>query len=91
MTKRQGELLLICRGLYSGPRLERQIQFGKRVPAMTEDELEQFHDGLTRCTGNPLFIERFYELFLSSSEAVREKFKDTDFKKQRRSCRARST
>jgi hemoglobin-like flavoprotein len=55
---------------------------------MTEAELELFNDSLTRCTSNPLFLERFYDLFLSSSEAVKEKFKHTDFKKQRRMLQA---
>lgn len=60
----------------------------KKISDMTEADLEQFNDSLIRCTSNPRFIERFYELFLSSSEAVREKFKDTDFKKQRRVLQA---
>ena len=30
------------------------------------------------------FLERFYELFLDSSDEVRERFKDTNFERQRR-------
>lgn len=55
---------------------------------MTEAELEHFNDSLTRCTSTPRFLERFYELFLASSEAIREKFRHTDLKKQRRMLQA---
>lgn len=51
---------------------------------MTELEIEEFNDSLARCMRNERFIERFYEIFLGSSEEVREKFKNTDMKKQRR-------
>lgn len=55
---------------------------------LTEAELEQFNDSLTRCTSNPRFLDRFYELFLASSPEVREKFSHTDFKKQHRMLQA---
>lgn len=55
---------------------------------MTEADLEHFNDSLNRCTSTPRFLERFYELFLASSEAIREKFKNTNFKKQRRMLQA---
>lgn len=51
---------------------------------MTELELEEFNDSISRCMKNEHFIDRFYEIFLASSEAVREKFKNTDMKKQQR-------
>jgi len=51
---------------------------------MNERERELFNDSLERCTQRSDFIDRFYEKFLSSSEEVREKFKNTDFKRQRR-------
>lgn len=66
----------------------RHIDVEGKSLAMTEVELEHFNDSLTRCTSTPRFMERFYELFLASSEAVREKFKHTDLKKQRRVLQA---
>ena len=55
---------------------------------MTDAELALFHDSLTRCTSQPLFLERFYALFVSSSDEVRHKFRQTDFQKQRRLLQA---
>ena len=55
---------------------------------MTEKTLTVFGDSLGRCTANPAFEERFYELFLASSPAVAEKFAGTDFVRQRRALRA---
>jgi hemoglobin-like flavoprotein len=55
---------------------------------MTEAELALFNDSLTRCTSQPLFLERFYAVFVSSSEEVRHKFGQTDFPKQRRLLQA---
>ena len=55
---------------------------------MTEAELALFNDSLTRCTSQPLFLERFYALFVSSSDEVRHKFRQTDFQKQRRLLQA---
>lgn len=47
-------------------------------------DIELFNDSLERCTSNPNFLRRFYEIFLSSSPEVAAKFKNTDFKRQRR-------
>jgi hemoglobin-like flavoprotein len=47
-------------------------------------EVELFNDSLARCLRGGQFFQRFYELFLASSEEVREKFRATDFRKQRR-------
>lgn len=55
---------------------------------MTERHLELFNDSLERCTARPDFIERFYEIFIGSSSAVAEKFKNTNFNKQRRMLKA---
>ena len=49
---------------------------------MTNRDLELFNDSLQRCTSKPGFLERFYEIFTSSSEEVAEKFKRTNFQKQ---------
>ena len=43
---------------------------------------EIYNDSFERCSSRPGFLPRFYELFLNSSPEVKDKFKDTDFKKQ---------
>ncbi len=55
---------------------------------MSEQDLELFNDSLERCMASSGFLDRFYELFLASSEEVSEKFKDTDFRRQKRMLRA---
>ena len=55
---------------------------------MTYAELAHFNDSLTRCTSDPQFLERFYDLFLASSDEVRHKFSQTDMPKQRRLLQA---
>ena len=55
---------------------------------ITEKTRVVFGDSLGRCTANPAFEERFYELFLASSPKVAEKFATTDFVRQRRALRA---
>jgi len=47
-------------------------------------EIEVFNDSLARCLRGDQFFQRFYELFLAASDEVREKFQDTDFRRQRR-------
>ncbi len=42
-----------------------------------------YNDSLARCVKHPGFLDRFYELFLASSDEVAEKFKNTDFKRQK--------
>ncbi len=51
---------------------------------MFRPEVELFNDSLTRCLRGGRLFHRFYELFLASSEEVREKFRNTDFRRQRR-------
>ncbi|QDT08123.1 globin [Stieleria marina] len=41
-----------------------------------------FLGSLDRCSENRNFIPVFYERFLSRSDAIRDKFKNTDFEKQ---------
>ena len=55
---------------------------------MTYAELEHFNESFTRCTSDPRFLERFYALFLASSDEVRHKFTQTDLQKQRRMVQA---
>lgn len=55
---------------------------------MTEKDLQLFNDSLERCTAQPEFLSRFYELFVASSPEIAEKFKNTDFNRQRRMLKA---
>jgi len=41
-----------------------------------------FHDSFGRCTRQEGFFQRFYEIFIDSSDEVREKFKKTDMEAQ---------
>jgi hemoglobin-like flavoprotein len=49
-----------------------------------EAAVSTFLASLKRCLAQPGFLERFYERFVGSSEAVREKFRGTDMKRQAR-------
>ena len=49
---------------------------------------ELFNDSLERCTARDEFLDRFYDLFLASSREVAEKFRQTDFPKQKRMLKA---
>ena len=51
---------------------------------MFRPEIELFNDSLARCLRGGQFFQRFYELFLASSPEVSDKFRSTDFRKQRR-------
>jgi hemoglobin-like flavoprotein len=51
---------------------------------MFRPEIELFNDSLARCLRGGQFFQRFYDQFLASSPEVREKFRTTDFRKQRR-------
>ena len=53
-----------------------------------EKTLRTFHDSLGRCNANPVFLDRFYEIFLAASPKVREKFAQTDFTRQKEALRA---
>ncbi len=46
--------------------------------------VESFLASLKRCQGVPGFMETFYQSFVSSSEEVREKFRNTDLQRQAR-------
>lgn len=50
---------------------------------MDASTVKTYEDSLERCTANPGFLERFYEIFLASSPKVAEKFVNTDFTQQR--------
>jgi hemoglobin-like flavoprotein len=51
--------------------------------AVSEEDIGLFNDSLQRCYGKSGFIDRFYSLFLASSDEVAKKFQYTDFKRQR--------
>jgi len=38
----------------------------------------QFNDSFERCINDPLFLDKFYEIFLSSSDEVYQMFKNTE-------------
>ena len=49
---------------------------------MPPPSVEVFLASLKRCLAAPGFLDSFYERFIASSEEVKEKFKDTDMKRQ---------
>ncbi len=49
---------------------------------MPERGTELFNDSLERCTSRRGFLDRFYELLISSSPEAGQKLKHTDLKKQ---------
>ena len=56
-----------------------------REPPPVERQLvESFLGSLKRCLGVPGFMESFYQSFVSASEEVREKFRNTDLQRQAR-------
>jgi hemoglobin-like flavoprotein len=55
---------------------------------LDENTLQTFESSLSRCIAKPVFLDRFYEVFLASSPKVREKFADTNFDRQRLALRA---
>ena len=56
--------------------------------AVDAEDIEVFNDSLERCTSHPEFLGRFYEFFLASSPEVAEKFKNTNFARQKRALKA---
>ena len=55
---------------------------------MDKQTLQTFEASLARCNESPVFLDRFYEIFLSSSPKVQAKFVHTDFVRQKRALRA---
>lgn len=49
---------------------------------MPSPSVETFLASLKRCLAVPGFMDAFYQRFLGSSEAVREKFRGTDMRRQ---------
>lgn len=50
----------------------------------TQAQVDTFRASLNRCLAAPDFLRKFYDLFVESSDEVREKFRHTDFPKQTR-------
>ena len=48
------------------------------------DRIQEARDSLSRCIQAPAFLDRFYELFIASSEEIRKKFENTDFARQKK-------
>jgi hemoglobin-like flavoprotein len=47
------------------------------------ERLEAYVGSLTRCLGIPAFLDRFYEVFVGASPEIAEKFKNTNFARQK--------
>ena len=45
--------------------------------------LAQFNESFERCVNNPLFLDQFYDIFLSSSDEVKAIFRNTDMEIQK--------
>lgn len=45
--------------------------------------ISSFAPSLDRCLGHPRFLDRFYENFMASSPAIAERFRHTDFDRQK--------
>jgi hemoglobin-like flavoprotein len=50
---------------------------------LTTRDVEVFNDSLEQCTSTRRFLDRFYELFISSSPEVAAKFANTDLRVQK--------
>lgn len=48
------------------------------------DVIQRARDSLSRCVADPDFTQRFYDLFMDSSEEIAELFRQTDFERQKR-------
>ena len=55
---------------------------------LDKNQIARFDTSLARCLAEEAFLTRFYELFVESSPAIAEKFRDTDFERQRRAMGA---
>jgi len=55
---------------------------------LDRDKIARFDVSLARCLADEGFLTRFYELLVASSPEIAEKFRDTDFQRQRRAMAA---
>ena len=56
--------------------------------ALDQNQIARFDSSLARCLSDQTFLTRFYDLFVASSPDIAEKFRDTDFQRQRRAMGA---
>jgi hemoglobin-like flavoprotein len=49
-----------------------------------QDGIQEARDSLSRCSQDPAFLGRFYQLFIDSSDDIRKKFEKTDFARQKK-------
>ena len=54
---------------------------------MSKRDISHVVESFERCTESHGFLDRFYELFLAASPEVGEKFRNTDFDRQKRALR----
>ena len=51
---------------------------------MNPEQVQAFRASLKRCLATPDFLRAFYDLFMSFSDEIRAKFRQTDFTRQTR-------
>lgn len=51
---------------------------------MDPRQVSDFSESLGRCMADRRFLDRFYEIFVASSPEVADRFRDTDFVRQKR-------
>ena len=61
----------------------RYLTFYIDVMSRTTDIAGQFNESFERCVNDPLFLDRFYEIFLASSDEVNLMFRNTDMETQK--------
>jgi hemoglobin-like flavoprotein len=52
--------------------------------SMNPEQVHEFRASLKRCLATPEFLRSFYDLFMSHSDEIRAKFRQTDFTRQTR-------
>jgi hemoglobin-like flavoprotein len=52
------------------------------IPVVSPSTRDTFLGSLRRCRASAGFLDAFYERFISSSEEIRDKFKNTDMQRQ---------
>ena len=52
--------------------------------SIDQNRIAVFSTSLARCLADPAFITRFYDLFVDTSPEAAEKFRNTNFERQRR-------
>ncbi len=55
---------------------------------VSENDLAQFHASLDRATANPVFLDAFYDNFMSSSDDIPLYFKHTDMGRLKRKLKS---